>query len=140
MKRENFKYIDPFTLNSIIAVIAIILILKGNIKIGIFLLIVFIIVLVLLKKYSPGILVENKFNGPVTAKLENGCIAVTKITTPLNIDGIKTYTKNPTVYKIIGGTNVYINKNGSVKAYNPISQLSIQKITTPPDSCWNELF
>lgn len=140
MKRENFKYADPFTLNSIIAAVAIIIILKGNLKIGIFLLILFIVVLVLLKKYSPGVLIENKFQGPITAKLENGCVSITQITTPLNVDGIKTHTHKPTVYKVVGGTNVYVNKNGIVKAYNPISQLSIKKLTNPPDKCWDELF
>ncbi len=133
MKRENFKYIDPFILNSVISIIAIILILIGEIMLGVFLLILFIFVLVLLKKYSLGVLIENKFKGRVTVILEKGYLSITQITTPINVNGIKTHTQKPTVYKVVGGTNVYINKNGIVKAYNPISQLSIKKLTIPPD-------
>ena len=141
MIREKFKYIDPFSLTMPVFLYSGILAFKGNFKISILFFILFLVLLYFIKRLSPGLLIENNYNGAITVKLENGCNEITNtFKTPVEIDAVKTDANPNIVYKVIGGTNVYIDKKGIVKAYSPISQLSIVKLTQSPDTCWNKIF
>lgn len=141
MIRENLKYIDPLTLTATIALAGAYYSIKGNLKLGFGLLIIFVILILLIKKFSHGLLIENEYNGNAYIKPEAGCNELEPLKqTPVKVDGILTDAQPHKVFKVASGTNVFINKNGIVKTYSPISSLANKYLKTKPDDCWNKIF
>ncbi|MEW6772927.1 MAG: hypothetical protein AB1304_02890 [Bacteroidota bacterium] len=158
--RLKIKWLDPITLTtlpflvlipSILVSSMIIYIQKRYFIFLILILIILILFLIWIKlikhiddnddKY-PGMLLENNYDGNVKIRSENGTIICVKKTDkyPIPVDGINTFIKGDMIYKVRSGTNVKINKDGTISEYSLISCLinSWTNINALPND-WKEL-
>jgi len=153
MIRKEIKWLDPVTIASITLALSIIpgfiAIKTGNrIYVWIMLFIVLYFIFIFYKaSNSPGLILENEFDGEVKYKPEDGCDPEKLTKVPTNADGINTGKYPGKVYKLHSGTNVYIDKTGEVKAYSPISAwvnpgwVNLNYFKKPQDrECWKKLF
>ncbi|MCX7928982.1 MAG: hypothetical protein N2558_04885 [Patescibacteria group bacterium] len=90
----------------------------------------------------PGLLMENDFDGLIKIKTESdGIKCITKKDNlPIPVDGINTFIKNGKVYKVRSGTNVKINKDGTISEYSVLSGLLNKWVNIddlPPE--WKDL-
>ncbi|NSW46445.1 MAG: hypothetical protein HPY79_11585 [Bacteroidales bacterium] len=153
--REKVKFLDPLTQSAIVLAFAVplsgyfgILSIKTGNKnywlVGIILMIIGFYFFLKATK-SPGLILENKFDGKVRYKPEEGCEPLELKKLPAQADGVNTGIYPGKVFKLRSGTNVYIDKKGEVRSYSPVSAWVNKWVTkndfTPQElQCWEKLF
>ena len=152
---EKVKFLGPLTQSAIVLAFAVplsgyfgILSIKTGNKNYAFLVLLLVIIFVLLfirATKSPGLILENEFDGKVRYKPEEGCEPQELKKLPAQADGVNTGIYPGKVFKLSSGTNVYIDKKGDVRSYSPVSAWVNKWVTkndfTPQElQCWEKLF
>ncbi|GAB4464181.1 MAG: hypothetical protein Fur0028_15620 [Bacteroidales bacterium] len=145
------KTLDPLTIATIPGLFTILflgLAIKTGNKNYILVILLFVVIFAFLfykATQSPGLILENDFDGKVRFKPEEGCEPQELKELPTKADGINTGIKPGTVFKLRSGTNVYIDKSGNVRSYSPVSAwvnkwVSKKDFTQEELKCWDKLF
>jgi len=152
MIRKEIKWLDPITGSFIVGLsagIPFLLAFKTGNRYYFWLVFILVIIAYILfekAKHTPGLILENEFDGEVKYKPEEGCEPKKLTGVPVAADGVNTGIYPGKVFKLRNGTNVYIDKKGNVKAYSPISAwvnpgwVGKNYFNQEELKCWEKLF